>query len=154
MATVLDRGTLGEDRLEYGHLTVQDDARVWLLVATEAKEALRMRHAFRDYLETYGDPNSDFDAAEAVYGELVANCAKHAPGAIHVEFRWDDMSLSIVDASDRLRHWPFSPDDTAAESTHHAYAIVRALSLHLHVTRDGVGGTRASVVLPVAPAAR
>ena len=153
MQTVIERGTLLDEHLESGRLAVHDDAHMWRLVAKEAKEALRMRHAFRDYLEAFGDPNSDFDAAEAVYGELVGNCARHAPGEIHVEFRWEDMSLAIVDACDRLRHWPFSPDDTAAEATHHAYAIVRALSLHLHVNRDA-NGTRASVVLPVARATR
>lgn len=133
---------------------VEDDAAFWRLVATEAREGLRLRHAFRDYLEAYGDPSSDFDAAETVYGELVANCAKHAPGSIRIEFRWDSSTLAVIDDCDRLRIWPFSAGDTSEEATHHAFAIVSALSARVHVTRHGEHGTRASVVLPVLPAER
>lgn len=148
MATVLERGTTPHQRVEHPHVTVEDDETLWRLVSSEAKEGLRLRHAFRDYLEAYGDPASDFDAAEAVYGELVANCAQHAPGAILVEFRWADATLVVVDEADRLRDWPFSRDDPAAESTHHAYAIVSALTGRLRITRED-NGTRVSVALPV-----
>jgi anti-sigma regulatory factor (Ser/Thr protein kinase) len=155
MTTVIEHDTLPRRaRAERVRVTVEDDAGMWRLVATEAREGLRLRHAFRDYLEAYGDPVSDFDAAETVFGELVANCATHAPGSIRIEFRWDDATLVVIDDSDRLRHWPFSPGDTAAESTHHAFAIVNGLTGRVHVTRHGEHGTRASVVLPVVPAIR
>jgi hypothetical protein len=152
MATVLDRDPLQHERFEHGRLILEDDEQRWALSASEAREAIRLRHAFRDYLETYGHPASDFDAAEAVYGELVGNCVRHAPGPIRVEFHWDDSTLVVVDACDRLRTWPFSPNDTREECTHHAYAIVSALTGRVHVTREPDGGTRASVVLPVLPA--
>jgi hypothetical protein len=151
MATTLDRAPLEQVRFEQGRLRLEDDEGQWILHAREAREGARLRHAFRDYLEAYGHPASDFDAAEAVYGELVGNCARHAPGPIRVEFRWTDVTLVVVDGCDRLRHWPFSPDDTAEEATHHAFAIVSALSHRVHVTRDSNGGTRASIVLPVMP---
>lgn len=130
-------------------LVVEDDAHRWRLSAAEAKDGARMRHAFRDYLEYYGHPASDFDAAEAVYGELVNTCVRHAPGEITVEFRWEDATLVVVDGADRLRSWPFSPDDHRSEATHHAYALISALSGRIHLTRDESGGTRASVMLPV-----
>lgn len=149
MATTLDRAPLEQDRFERGRLRLEDDEGRWILHAREAREGARLRHAFRDYLEAYGHPASDFDAAEAVYGELIGNCARHAPGPIRIEFRWIDVTLVVVDACDRLRHWPFSPDDTAEEATHHSFAIVSALSHRVHVTRDADGGTRASIVLPV-----
>src|ERR1700736_135043 len=75
MATVMDRDTLPAERPELLRLTVEDDADGWRLAATNAKDGLRLRHAFRDYLEAYGDPACDFAAAETVYGELVGNCA-------------------------------------------------------------------------------
>ena len=153
MATVLEHGTVPSQKVERARVMVEDDARLWRLVTTDCKEALRLRHAFRDYLEAYGSPASDFDAAEAVYGELVANCVHHAPGSLRVEFHWADSTLVVVDDADRLRHWPFSPDDPAAEATHRGYAIVNAFTGRVHVTRQG-SGTRASVVLPVLPAER
>ncbi len=149
MATTLDRAPQEQDRFEQGRLRLEDDERHWILHAREAREGARLRHAFRDYLEAYGHPASDFDAAEAVYGELIGNCARHAPGPVRIEFRWSNATLVVVDACDRLRHWPFSPDDTAEEQTFHAFAIVSALGGGVQLTRDPEGGTRASVVLPV-----
>ena len=140
--------------LEHGHLVVEADARRWSLTAADPKGAARMRGAFRDYLETYADATSDFLAAEAVYGELVANCIAHAPSEIRIEFRWHDRTLVVVDRTDRLRAWPFSSEDMRAEATHHGFALITAFTGRTHVTRDAGGGTRASVVLPVAPAAR
>jgi hypothetical protein len=135
--------------LEHGHLVVEADARRWALNAADAKDAARKRRAFRDYLEQYGDPASEFDAAEAVYGELVGNCIAHAPREIRVEFRWHDRTLVVVDGEDRLRTWPFSAGDMRAEATHHAYALISAFTGRIHLTRDAGGGTRASVTLPV-----
>ncbi len=129
--------------------SLPQDSRSWTLSAADAETALRARRAFREHLLAYGDPGSDFHAAELVYGELVANCVRHAPGPVRVEFRWNDATLAVIDASDRLRSWPFSPDDHAAEGTHHAFALVRALTGRLHLAREPQGGTRASVVLPV-----
>ena len=140
--------------LEHGHLVVEADARRWALSAADAKDSARMRSAFRAYLEEHGDPTSDFDAAEAVYGELVGNCIVHAPAEIRIEFRWHDRTLTVVDGEDRLRNWPFSADDMRAETTHHAYALISAFTGRIHVTRDAGGGTRASVTLPVTRSTR
>jgi hypothetical protein len=130
-------------------LSVEHDDERWTLVAPTAHDGAHERHAFREYLERHGDPASDFDAAEAVYGELVNTCVRHAPGEITIEFRWEDASLIVIDARERLRSWPFSPDDTSAESTHHAYALISAYTGRIQLTRDPRGGTRASVALPV-----
>ena len=128
---------------------VEEDARSWTLRAGEAAEAGRQRGTFRAYLERHGHAASDFDAAEAVYGELLNTCVQHAPGRVEVRFTWDDATLIVIDARERLRTWPFSPDDTSAEATHHAYAIISAYTGRICLARDPRGGTRASVGLPV-----
>ncbi len=135
-------------------LVVDADARRWSLTAGDAKDAVRMRRPFRDYLASFADAASDLDAAEAVYGELVANCVTHAPRGISVEFRWHDRTLVVTDGEDRLRAWPFSHDDMSAEATHHAFALICAFADRIHLTRDAAGGTRASIVLPVTRAKR
>jgi anti-sigma regulatory factor (Ser/Thr protein kinase) len=135
------------------HLVVEADARRWKLSAADPRDAARMRRAFREYLETYADPASDLHAAEAVFGELVANCIAHAPSDIRVEFRWHDRTLVVIDRADRLRAWPFCDDDMSAEATHHAFALISAFTDRIHLMRDAGGGTRASVVLPVRRAA-
>jgi hypothetical protein len=133
-------------------LRLDEDERGWSLSASEARDGARLRRRFRTYLEHYGHAASDFDAAEAAYGELVSNCVRHAPGELRIEFRWTDSTLVVIDAVERLRSWPFSPDDTSAESTHHGYALISAFTDRIKVTHDPAGGTRASVVLPVMPA--
>jgi hypothetical protein len=95
------------------------DSGGWSLRAGDALDAARLREAFRLYLEEHGHPASDFHAAESAYGELVANCAQHAPGPLRVEFRWDDATLTVTDAHDRLRTWPFSSCDLTEETTLH-----------------------------------
>ena len=139
----------GEAAAARSRLLVEEDERGWKLGASDAREAARLRRTFRAYLEHYGHPASDFDAAEAVYGELVSNCVHHAPGAIGVTFRWEDRTLEVIDSHDRLRLWPFSDEDPGAESTHHAYALISAYTGRIHLTRNPGGGTRTCVVLPV-----
>jgi len=149
MVTTRPDGETNAGDTARSRLVVEHDADRWTLIAGAAHEGAAHRHAFREYLERHGDPASDFDAAEAVYGELVNTCVRHAPGEITIEFRWDEATLIVVDARERLRSWPFSPEDTRAESTHHAYALISAFTGRIHVTRDAGGGTRASVALPV-----
>lgn len=130
-------------------VVLKEDEEGWRLDTTIAKEAARLRHAFRDYLEAYGHPAGDFDAAEMLYGELVANCAYHAPGRLRIEFRWYDSTLSVIDGCDRLRSWPFSTCDSCPETTVHGFTILSALTARVQVAHDPSGGTRTSVVLPV-----
>ena len=149
MTSTLEREAPSQPARSAGRTSVHDDAEGWRLDATDALDAARMRHAFRDYLLAFGHPASDVDAAETIFGELVANCAHHAPGRVRVEFRWCDSTLAVTDDSDRLRTWPFSSHDPCAEITHHAYSILSALTSRVLVNRHPEGGTRASVTLPV-----
>jgi hypothetical protein len=149
MTTTLLPPPTARDALGRGHLVMEDDESGWSLVTTAARDGARLRHAFRDYLEHYGDPASDFDAAEAVYGELIGNCARHAPGELRIEFRWNDQTLIVIERSDRLRSWPFSSHDPRSEATYHAYALISAYTGRIRITREPDGRTHASVVLPV-----
>jgi hypothetical protein len=149
MTTVVERGAASLIERAVRDAVIVENRAGWSLSAEDALEAARSREAFRLYLEALGHPASDFHAAESVYGELVANCARHAPGRLRVEFRWDDATLTVIDAHDRLRTWPFSADDVAAETTHHGYALLSALTARVHLSRDPSGGTRAQVTLPV-----
>lgn len=150
VSTVSHREAPGGDAAAArSRLLVEEDERGWRLSASDGREAARLRRTFRAYLEHYGHPASDFDAAEAVYGELVNNCVQHAPGPISVTFRWDESTLEVIDSHDRLRLWPFSDEDPSAESTHHAYALISAYTGRIHLTRNANGGTRTCVVLPV-----
>ena len=149
MATLLDPEAPSRESLERSEIRVEDDPRHWSISAPRAADGARFRRAFRTYLERHGHPASDFGAAEAVYGELVNTCVSHAPGGILIEFTWEDATLVVNDETDRLRSWPFCPEDQRSETTYHAYAIVSALTRRIRLSRNPSGGTRASVALPV-----
>jgi hypothetical protein len=136
-------------RIKRVRVVLEEDEEGWRLDTTVAKEAGRLRRAFREYLEAYGHPAGDFDAAELLYGELVANCVEHAPGRLRIEFRWYDSTLTVIDTSDRLRTWPFSAHDACPETTIHSFTILTSLTARVQLARESSGGTRASVVLPV-----
>ena len=56
---------------------------VWR-VEDQAEQVLRQRGAFRACLVALEKPPADVDAAELIYGELVANTVRYAAGAVEV----------------------------------------------------------------------
>ena len=56
----------------------------------EAERVLRERRAFRTCLAALAEPTDGIDAAELIYGELVANTVRHANGAVKVRLELDD----------------------------------------------------------------
>ncbi len=62
----------------------------WYFEAPEATAALRQRHQFVEYLQTYGGDMDAYGDAEFLFGELVGNVLVHAPGAIEVLVDWPD----------------------------------------------------------------
>jgi len=94
--------------------------------------------------------NSDFAGAELIFGELISNVVRHAPGPVQVRLDWSGKKaiLSVHD-----EHAPFTPrfklpDDIMAESGRGLY-IARAYATSLDVTHIDGDGTKVSVGLPV-----
>ena len=65
----------------------------WQFRADDALDALRMRAVVRAFLVAEADESSDVDGAVLVFGELVANVVRHAPGAISVRIEWPAAGL-------------------------------------------------------------
>jgi anti-sigma regulatory factor (Ser/Thr protein kinase) len=59
----------------------------WYFRSADAAEALPERRAFAEFLRARCTPASDCQAAEIVYGEIVANVVRHAPGPIEIMLR-------------------------------------------------------------------
>jgi anti-sigma regulatory factor (Ser/Thr protein kinase) len=149
MTSDLEREPAPSERVVRAWRRLEESVDGWVCATARAADALSMRAEFRTYLAACAERIVDLDAVETLYAELVANCVRHAPGPVRIEWSWRDLALTVVDAVDRLRHWPFSADDLHAERTHRCYAIVRALSDRVHVARDPAGGTRVRVALPL-----
>ncbi len=95
-----------------------------------------------------------FRAAELVYGELVGNAVRHAPGRIVVRLDWDDDTpvLTVHDEGRSFRPNIRLPDDPLSEHGRGLY-IVRALALSLDVENIEGDGSQVLARLPVHKAA-
>ena len=75
----------------------------WSFDAEDARAAQHARGEFLEQLRSEAEPDSDFTAAEIVFGELVGNVVRHAPGSIDVALEWcadGDAVLHVIDRGD------------------------------------------------------
>jgi PAS domain S-box-containing protein len=73
----------------------------WSFDAEDARAAQHARGEFLEQLKSEAEPESDFTAAEIVFGELVGNVVRHAPGSIDVTLEWDTNGNGILHVIDR-----------------------------------------------------
>lgn len=72
----------------------------WMFQAADARLAQRARRAFFDFLQATCTLESDCRSAETVFGELVANVVRHAPGPIEIAVRSDADGRVTLDVCD------------------------------------------------------
>ncbi len=109
------------------------------------------RRDFAAFLRRYGTPESDYDAAEVIFGELVANVVRHAPGSIRVRVEWTSAAptLHVSDCGGGFTWSPDLPHDPFSECQRGLY-IVQSLSSDVRVRGRAGEGTCVSVTLRVA----
>ncbi|MDP9017145.1 MAG: PAS domain-containing protein, partial [Candidatus Eremiobacteraeota bacterium] len=94
------------------------EAAQWSFMADDAMSAQGARSAFLATLKQRGTDDSDFDGAELIFGELIGNVVKHAPGIIDVCMEWTD-SQPVLHVMDRGPGYSLGkavlPDDPFAE---------------------------------------
>jgi anti-sigma regulatory factor (Ser/Thr protein kinase) len=119
----------------------------------DAMRVLRGRRAFRDQVSAMAMPQSDVDAAELIYGELVANTLRYAGGRVEVRLEHSDHMPPVLVVRDHgpgidQATSPVRHDDPLAESGR-GLAIVERLARGLEVERAEGGGTVVRATLPV-----
>jgi anti-sigma regulatory factor (Ser/Thr protein kinase) len=132
-----------------------DVAIVWK-VEDEAERVLRQRRAFRECLTSIAEPASDVDAAELIYGELVANTVRYANGAVEVRLELVDSKppvLVVRDHGPGLRCHPWTPRRDVYAESGRGLGIVELLAREVNVGDADGGGTVVRAVLPVSPRA-
>ncbi len=118
---------------------------------------LEQRRAFRDCLTSIAEPPSDVDAAELIYGELVANTVRYANGTVEVQLELVDKQppvLVVRDYGPGLRCRPWSARRDPFAESGRGLGIVELLARDVEVDRAEGGGTVVRVVLPVTPRGR
>jgi PAS domain S-box-containing protein len=124
----------------------------WRFSTDDAVTAERARPAFVAYLAGRGIAGDALDAAEAVFGELVGNVVRHAPGPIEVDLRWtgEGYLLAVRDRGAGFVRPPAQLPDMLAESGRGLY-LVSILGSTPDVRRRPHGGAEVSVLLAHAP---
>ncbi|HYW52561.1 MAG TPA: ATP-binding protein [Dongiaceae bacterium] len=126
---------------------------VWK-VEDEAERVLRQRRAFRECLTAIADPASDVDAAELIYGELVANTVRYANGSVEAQLELVDNKPPVLVVRDRgpgLRCHPWTPRRDPYAESGRGLGIVELLARDVAVQDADGGGTVIRAVLPVTP---
>lgn len=121
----------------------------WKFASDDARTAHIARSSFVAYLRAHGAREADIGAAEIVFGELVGNVVRHAPGPIDVELEWNaDSPLLLV----RDRGTGFEarstalPADDYSESGRGLY-LITTFAHPPAVRKRAEGGTEISVRL-------
>jgi anti-sigma regulatory factor (Ser/Thr protein kinase) len=124
---------------------------VWQ-VADQAEKVLRHRRAFRDCLVSLAGPPSGVDAAELIYGELVANAVRYAKGAVEVRLEMCGGGRPVLVVRDHgpgLRVTPWSPRRDPLAESGRGLGIVELLAYKVAVNDAEGGGTVIRATLPV-----
>ena len=121
----------------------------WRFESRDAHGAYRARRDLIAHLRDRATDDSDIDAAALVYGELVGNVVRHAPGPIAVALEWHAgiAVLRVRDSGPGFDWRSVGPPEPLAESGRGLF-IVRTLAKHLRVVRRE-RGMEAVAWLPV-----
>jgi DNA-binding CsgD family transcriptional regulator/anti-sigma regulatory factor (Ser/Thr protein kinase) len=121
----------------------------WALDATSGESITALRRVAAAYLRRHGDEESDFDGAEIVIAELLANAFQHAPGPAWVRLDWSDARprLEVLDLGPGFELPSAMPEPEAERGR--GLFVVGALATDLERAARAAGGSMVSVTLPV-----
>jgi PAS domain S-box-containing protein len=122
----------------------------WSFDAEDAMAAHGARSSFVDYVRQHADSASDIGAAELIFGELVGNVVRYAPGPIDIAVEWNDERpvLHVLDRGAPFDVAAVLPEDILSENGRGLF-IVDALGEGLSARRHPGRGNHVRVVLPV-----
>jgi serine phosphatase RsbU (regulator of sigma subunit) len=121
----------------------------WTFASDDRKTAQGTRRAVVARLRQLGGPQ-EWEPAELILGELIANVTRHAPGQADLALEWsgDHPVLHVIDRGSGYSAEFESPADLLSESGRGLW-LIKALGAHLSVTPIPGFGTHTRVVLPV-----
>lgn len=122
----------------------------WSFDAENAKAAQDARGEFVEYLRRQSGDSLSIETAELVFGELVGNVVRHAPGAIDIDVEWSNGSpvLHVLDRGPAFEPPSRLPADPLSESGRGLF-IVRQLSTSFSVEHVPGYGNHVCVELPI-----
>lgn len=142
-------------RLEAAQANVRDSngdgTQRWAFESSDAQQAHASRHAFVEALRDAGLRQKQLDAAELVFGELIGNVVRFAPGPVEIVLSWTHAAAPVLHVLDRGPGFTFAPKlplDLLSERGRGLY-IVWSLAEDFNVTLRHDGGAHARAVLAI-----
>jgi serine phosphatase RsbU (regulator of sigma subunit)/CHASE3 domain sensor protein/anti-sigma regulatory factor (Ser/Thr protein kinase) len=136
-------------RLDPAVTVAPDSRRHWSFNTGDLTTAQRTRALFASVLGDAGMLDDDVFSAELIFGELLSNAVRYAPGAVDVVLDWSGASTAIVHFLDRGSGFvviPRLPTDLLSERGRGLF-LVWSLSDDFNVTKRIDGGSHVRVVL-------
>jgi anti-sigma regulatory factor (Ser/Thr protein kinase) len=122
----------------------------WSFDIRDPAAASRARRSFLVALRSEGAEGDSYEAAEIIFGELISNAARYAPGTVDVTLEWsaEHPVLHIVDRGPGFRADPCLPGDPLAECGRGLFIVAKlGAEFGVELRPDG---THVRVRLPVA----
>ena len=132
-------------------LTLQFDASLrWSFDAENARAAQDARGQFVRYLRAKAASGGDISMAELVFGELIGNVVRHAPGSIEIDLDWSGEYpvLHVIDRGRAFEGVSNLPDNVLSESGRGLF-IVNALTRSMRVEHISGYGNHVIAELPL-----
>lgn len=122
----------------------------WAFEAENARAAQTARGSFLQTLRNETTPESDLAGAEIVFGELIGNVVRHAPGPIDVALEWRNHQavLHVIDRGPGFEYAPPAEVELLRENGRGLW-LTSQFSQHVYVERLPNYGTHVGVLLPV-----
>ncbi|HTD34725.1 MAG TPA: SpoIIE family protein phosphatase [Candidatus Elarobacter sp.] len=124
--------------------------RHWTFDSDDALAAHSARSSFVAALAREASDDSDLGAAEVIFGELVGNVVRYAPGPIEIDLEWNEEAavLHVLDRGGGFDLRSTLPDDVMSERGRGLF-IISVLGSGLRADRLPVRGNHVRVNLPV-----
>jgi PAS domain S-box-containing protein len=123
----------------------------WVFDTKNANKAHAARHTFVNVLREAGVRARQLAAAEHVFGELLGNVVRYAPGPIEIVFDWNHGTAPVLHVLDRGPGFTFTPKlplDVLDERGRGLF-IIWSLAEDFNVTPRHDGGAHARAVLGI-----
>jgi anti-sigma regulatory factor (Ser/Thr protein kinase) len=120
----------------------------WSLHTGDAQSVVAARRAFVAAFSEHSAAPEDVAMAEIVFGELVSNTVRYAPGPVEIIVDWSgpDPVLNVLDHGPGFRHLSIMPPDLMSESGRGLF-IVSALTHDFRISKSPNGGSHARAAL-------
>jgi anti-sigma regulatory factor (Ser/Thr protein kinase) len=122
----------------------------WTFSSDNAAAAQNARGEFVAQLRRSASTKSDFAAAELIFGELIGNVSRHAPGPIDIALEWDcgNAVLHVIDRGNGFAEGPVYRVDPMSEVGRGLW-LIQEFGRGLRVEPLPGFGSHVRVVLPI-----